>query len=151
MIPWALERREVHIDRTLGRLKVDGTEFCWTLEPGLAVAEHPAIPEGAYHVTLTPSERVRLGYLWSPESDYSLPLLEAVPGRTGIRIHAGNVPSNTEGCILVGDRGPANDLTRSRTTLIQLIDLLRGYVARDIQGVRLTVSTRQSGAPIEWA
>lgn len=93
---------------TIGRLHLDGVFFCYTLEdpvrerPGVPVSEwkipgKTAIPAGRYEVLITESPRFKR----------PLPLLVAVPGFTGVRIHAGNRAEDTEGCILPGyDRGP---------------------------------------------
>ena len=53
------------------------------------------IPAGTYEVRLT----------YSPRFKKDLPLLMNVPGRTGIRIHTGNKPEHSQGCILVGATG----------------------------------------------
>ena len=51
-----------------------------------------AIPRGKYIVAITHSVRFKR----------LLPVLIDVPQFSGIRIHTGNKPENTEGCILVG-------------------------------------------------
>ena len=82
---------------TLGKLLIDGTPFCDTLEPPVVPnAQHPkgAIPEGWYKIQVTRS----------PKFGRLLPLLYYVPGFDGIRIHAGNNRDHTSGCILVGER-----------------------------------------------
>lgn len=98
-----LERLQFDPDVTIGSLSVDGDFRCWTLEdavrevPGRPVAEwkvpgKTAIPYGIYAVQITFSQRFQK----------PLPLLIAVPGFTGVRIHPGNTANDTEGCILVG-------------------------------------------------
>jgi hypothetical protein len=88
---------------TIGRLMIDGEFFCYTLEdtvremPGQTVEQwkvqnESAIPIGTYQVKLTMSQRFKK----------ILPLLLAVPGFSGVRIHPGNTDKDTEGCILVG-------------------------------------------------
>lgn len=87
---------------TIGRLAIDGKYMCDTLEPtsrdigwgkpGRKVAGKTAIPPGRYPVVVT----------FSPRFKRWLPLLLHVPGFEGIRIHAGNYPADTEGCILPG-------------------------------------------------
>ena len=37
----------------------------------------------------------------SPKFQRLLPLLEQVPGRSGIRVHRGSIPEHSKGCILV--------------------------------------------------
>ena len=86
--------------------------LCDTLEPtwrdykngGRKIPGRSAIPEGRYLVLIT----------WSPKFKQWLPLLWNVPKFSGIRIHAGNKPEDTEGCILVGKNQQVGRLIDSR-------------------------------------
>ncbi len=86
--------------------------LCDTLEPqwrdykngAYKVKGRSAIPEGRYLVLIT----------WSPKFKQWLPLLWNVPKFSGIRIHAGNKPEDTEGCILVGKNQQVGRLIDSR-------------------------------------
>lgn len=85
---------------TIGKLYVDGEYFCDTLEDKVRnlpvekkVMHETAIPAGEYEVRIT----------YSPKFKRNLPLLLGVPYFTGIRIHRGNTPGDTFGCILVGE------------------------------------------------
>lgn len=80
---------------TLGILLIDGVFACWTLEDVVRPAKIPgetAIPSGCYDVRLSLSQRFQK----------VLPEVLAVPGYSGIRLHAGNGAGDTEGCVLVG-------------------------------------------------
>lgn len=72
--------------------------------------EISAIPEGVYLCGMRLSPKFGLVYHVS-----------GVQGRTDILIHAGNIPANTLGCILVGedivDKSGNTFLTQSRRTL----------------------------------
>ena len=86
----------IHLNRTSHKGKaVRGTVsipigadkiLCSTLENADFI-----IPEGTYELVLT----------MSPKFGVVLPLLENVPGRSGIRIHTGTKPEHSKGCILV--------------------------------------------------
>lgn len=92
---------------TTGTLSIDGKPFGFALEDvdrGLRqdhplkwieankVAGRTCIPYGTYEVRKT----------WSPKYGREMPEVCDVPGFRGIRIHAGNSPEDTEGCILPG-------------------------------------------------
>lgn len=90
---------------TTGVLESDGTQLCFCLEDevreisGLGVAEwkvsnQTAIPRGRYQIVMDMS--TRFGRI--------MPHLLKVPGFTGIRIHGGNRASDTEGCVIVGEK-----------------------------------------------
>ena len=70
-----------------------------------------AIPEGTYPLLVTPSPRFKC----------FLPLVQGVPGFEGIRIHAGNYPDDTQGCILVGENKFRGMVVNSRIWLNRLI------------------------------
>lgn len=103
--------------QTLGQLFVYDRMLrlfeCCTLE-----AKH--IPAGKYWVTKYDSPRFKRQVL----------LLHDVPKRSYIEIHHGNFYSDTEGCILVGDKHTdingdgLHDVTFSVRTLNNLLDLV---------------------------
>jgi hypothetical protein len=80
---------------TPGTMSLNGVFECFTMEPDPvtpAIAGHPSIPAGVYPVQLTKS----------PHLGYITPELLAVPGRSAIRIHIANYPTELEGCTAVG-------------------------------------------------
>jgi len=90
-----VQRETLKDDRTLGSLAINGVHFAWTLEDAVRpvkIQNHTAIPPGVYEVVVNYSNRF----------GRQLPMLLNVPDFTFIRIHGGNGPENTEGCILVG-------------------------------------------------
>lgn len=104
---------------TISRLYINGELFCNALEDesrGLRqdmdlgtikakkIAGETAIPSGCYMVTLT----------YSPRFRKMLPLLNDVPGFSGVRIHSGNTAKDTEGCILVGQNLEKGKVLNSR-------------------------------------
>jgi hypothetical protein len=122
-----LDRIQIDHDVTIGSLAVDGTWQCWTLEDvvrpkGIKVPGQTAIPFGRYRVVITPS----------PRFGHDLPLLVDVPFFAGVRIHAGNTATDTEGCILVGaERGSdGKSIGRSRVALDNLFIKLSGAIAK---------------------
>src|SRR5262245_45098331 len=83
----------------------------WTRVADWKIHGQTAIPLGVYTVVLTLSQRFKV----------VLPELLDVPGFAGIRIHAGNVIDDTDGCILVGLTAQQRSIGQSRTALDRLL------------------------------
>lgn len=106
-------REVLSTQSSVGRMYIDDVFYYFTLEDrdrGLT-KEMPletiketkqkgitAIPLGRYEVTIN----------WSDRFGKRMPILLGVPGFDGIRIHAGNKPEDTLGCILIGMRQSNN-------------------------------------------
>ena len=117
-----LQRIAQKRDYTIGRLSIANgiglAHFCDTLEPPVASNNRnqpKAVPAGRYAVAVT----------WSPRFCRWLPLLLHVPYREGIRIHAGNSPQDTAGCILVGQNLAVGKVLNSCSTLNRLMQRIR--------------------------
>lgn len=119
--------RESFTDKsTEGKLFCNGEFVCYTLEDKDRFLEEginekvygeTAIPRGTYEVVLSMSNRFKK----------ILPEVLEVPGYTGIRIHSGNKPEDTEGCILVGLKNDKVDddwVGSSKLALKNLMDVL---------------------------
>jgi hypothetical protein len=119
-----VQRKPSYNGTTLGVLLIDGVQFAETLEDTVRndgkVWGQTAIPAGTYPVTITKSQR--FGKM--------LPLIENVPGFSGIRIHAGSSQFDTEGCILVGQYHVGAELMHSRIAMEALMSKLAPVVAR---------------------
>ena len=92
-----------------------GTRWlCHTLEP--------ADRSGGFRCAIK-AGRYKLTQEWSPKFGMFLPTI-IVPGRSGLRIHAGNLVWETSGCIIVGNCRGSSYLQNSRATLSKLL----GYI-----------------------
>lgn len=127
---------------TLGEMCVNGTHECYTLEDEVREKSNPgvwrtmdeyvaswkipkvtAIPRGRYHVTVT----------FSPHFNRLLPLINDVPGYTGVRIHPGNKAADTDGCILVGQTKESNLVYQSKAAFDVLFPKIQAAIARGEQ------------------
>ena len=115
--------------QTINKEKAVPEWFCNTMEPTArkltsqmpqtVIRRHKiigktAIPTGRYRILITRSRRFGR---W-------LPLLMNVKGFEGIRIHPGNKPEDTRGCILLGfnhRKGYVLDSTRCVLTLVKMM------------------------------
>jgi len=82
-------------DYTISRLFINDLYYCYIMEDKIReekIKGITAIPRGTYDVIITMSNRFKR----------MLPLLLNVPNYEGVRIHTGNVSTDTEGCLLPG-------------------------------------------------
>lgn len=89
--------------------------MCDVLEPPVGVP-HPCIKAGTYEIE----------YQYSKKYGCNMPFLQDVKGRSGIMIHTGNIPSETQGCLLVGRNKVVGGIIESRKTFDNLNDIIRG-------------------------
>lgn len=89
--------------------------MCDVLEPPVGVP-HPCIKAGTYEIK----------YQYSKKYGCNMPFLQDVKGRSGIMIHTGNIPSETQGCLLVGRNKVVGAVIESRKTFDNLNDIIRG-------------------------
>lgn len=116
---------------TIGELSINGAFECFVLEDTdrglkdsmtfdeikkLKVYGETAIPYGVYKIVVTKSER----FSKMKGSDVYLPLLLNVKGYEGIRIHTGNKPADTHGCLLPARKKGINVVTESTTAFNNL-------------------------------
>jgi hypothetical protein len=130
-----LDRLDLKPGVTIGRMAVDGASLFFTLEDevrpaGVKVPGKTAIPAGVYSVKLTVSPR--FGVL--------MPLLVDVPNFEGIRIHWGNYPEDTDGCILVGMERGSGAILRSR---VAYAELMKRLAPAHAAGADMSIEVRQ--------
>lgn len=125
-----VERKWKKKDYTIGRVFIDGTQFCNSLEDtdrGLdqnmsvlrikanKIFGKTAIPTGHYVVKMT----------HSPKYGRVMPEILNVKGYEGVRIHSGNTAEDTLGCILLGKNTKPGWISESRDTCRKFEELLK--------------------------
>lgn len=129
-----LTRIQKDLDVTIGQLEINGAFECWTLEDpvredGIKIFGETAIPTGTYTVEITHSPRFKR----------DLPLLLNVHGFVGVRIHPGNTPADTAGCILVGQQRFEKSIGHSQLAFLVLFAKMRVAKIRK-ESITLVVS-----------
>ena len=111
--------RKIFTDKsTIGELTVNGVFECFTLEDKVRpvkIKGETAIPAGTYEIAVT----------FSNKFQKFLPLLMNVPNFDGIRIHTGNTPEDTLGCILVGQGKSVDSISNSRLAFAPLFEKIQ--------------------------
>ena len=124
-----LKRIALRSTYTIGRLYVDGDYFCDTLEDTVRdlnkngkfdngekkIYAKTAIPYGTYEIKWT----------YSPRFKKYTPQLMNVPSFEGIRIHAGNTSSDTEGCLILGENKQVGKVLNSRVTINKFYQIIK--------------------------
>jgi len=114
---------------TLGSMFVDGAFECYTLEDTVREVEgEPVSAWKIQNVTAIPRGRYRVTITFSPHFNRDLPLVNDVPGYSAIRIHNGNKPADTDGCILVGQTKEANLIYKSVAALDALFPKIKSAI-----------------------
>lgn len=118
-----LSREVMTNEYTLGSLFLNGARFGYTCEdrdrkledvPGAKIKGQTAIPRGTYQLKATLSARFKK----------TLPILLNVPGFEGVRIHAGNSASDSEGCPLLGEIRTADGVRKCADVVSRLTEML---------------------------
>jgi len=121
--------REIFTNKsTISTISIDGKFICYALEDtdrrleagGKKIYGETAIPLGKYQVIIN----------MSPRFKKLLPLLLDVPQFTGVRIHPGNEPKNTEGCILPGTRYSTDWVSESGKAFDILFKIIKDAIAQ---------------------
>jgi len=117
-----LTRKWLTNKSTIGEMYVNGDFECYTLEDPVTkekVAGKSAIPAGTYKVIID----------WSVRFRKMMPHILNVPQFAGVRIHAGNTPNDTEGCLLLGKVRGNDCISESRRAVelftIKLMDAVK--------------------------
>jgi hypothetical protein len=124
--------RKIFTDQsTIGELSVNGAFECFTLEDPVRpvkIKGETAIPAGTYEVAVT----------FSNKFQKLLPLLMKVPNFEGIRIHTGNTPKDTLGCLLVGQGKGENFISNSRLAFGILFEKIQSAFATEKVFIEIT-------------
>ena len=124
--------RKIFTDQsTIGELSVNGAFECFTLEDKVRpvkIKGETAISAGTYEVAVT----------FSNKFQKFLPLLLNVPKFEGIRIHPGNTPKDTLGCILVGEGKGENSITGSRHAFAPLFEKIQSVIRTEKVFIEIT-------------
>ncbi len=126
-----LKRIQLDSDCTIGALFVDGVQECYTCEDEerkVKIFGHTAIPRGTYKMIVDHSEHF----------NRDLPHVLNVPGFEGVRIHPGNRPEDTEGCILPGLMRLPKSVGQSVLAFNPLFEKIKNALERG-EGVQITI------------
>ena len=81
----------------------------------IKIKGNTCIPYGTYNVIIT----------YSPRFKRNLPLINNVKGFDGIRVHNGNTPQDSSGCVLLGFNKIKGQVIDSKVTVNKFIDIVQ--------------------------
>lgn len=124
-----LKRIALRSTYTIGRLYVDGNYFCDTLEDTVRdLNKNGKFDNGekkVYGKTAIPCGTYEIKWTYSPRFKKYTPQLMNVPSFSGIRIHAGNSSTDTEGCLLLGQNKKVGMVLNSRATINKFYPMIK--------------------------
>ena len=145
-LEFSLVRKYFNEEYTIGKLSADNVYLCDTLEDkvrDLQDRNHDGDfndpGEGkVYGKTAIPYGRYRILFTYWKKHNRMAPLLQNVPGFTGIFIHSGNTAADSEGCILPGENKEKGKVLYSKYHVNIIENLIHGAL-RDGKEVYITI------------
>ena len=147
-----LQRKYKKSDYTIGKLFINDTYFCDTLEdkdrglnsemPESKIASNKihgqtAIPTGEYIINMNTVSHKFKDRSWAKPFGGKLPRLLNVKGFEGILIHVGNTAKDSLGCILVGRNNVKGKVTESTATFN---NLMRKLLQASLKNEQITIN-----------
>ena len=124
-----LKRIALRSTYTIGRLYVDGNYFCDTLEDTVRdINKNGKFDNGekkVYAKTAIPYGTYEIKWTYSPRFKKYTPQLMNVPSFEGVRVHSGNSSTDTEGCLLLGEKKKVGMVLNSRATINKFYPLIK--------------------------
>ena len=134
-------------DYTITHLYIKGKKVCDILEDRdrfyfgeKKVYGKTAIPAGTYRIIFTYSPKFGKKEPYKSLANGVVPLLCDVPEFEGVRIHCGNTPADTFGCLIVGQNTVVGKVTNSVATYKKLWKEYLEPAWRKKEGVHITIS-----------
>ena len=129
---------------TIGKVYIDGKYFSESLEDkdrGLTstMPLEEIKNKKVYGKTAIPSGLYTILYTYSPKYKRLMPLVDGVKGFSGIRIHSGNTPEDSLGCILLGKNTKVGMVTESRVTCNSFYKLIEEAIKK---GEKITLEIK---------
>lgn len=120
-----LKRRQFTDSSTIGDLYVNGKFECYVLEDvdrqlNSTMDEEEILFHKIQDDTAIPYGRYEVAENYSKRFQRVLPILIGVKGFAGIRIHPGNTPEQTHGCLLPGTTEGTNQILNSKLAFSRL-------------------------------
>jgi hypothetical protein len=145
-LEFSLVRKYFNEEYTIGKLSADNVYLCDTLEDkvrDLQDRNHDGDfndpGEGkVYGKTAIPYGRYQILFTYWKKHNRMAPLLQNVPGFTGIFIHSGNTAADSEGCILPGENKEKGKVLYSKYHVNIIENLIHGAL-RDGKEVYITI------------
>jgi len=109
---------------TIGSIYINNDFICFSLEDPDRHLEKKTNKSKIYGNSAVPRGKYELIINYSNKFKKLLPLLLNVPYFKGIRIHPGNTPADTFGCILCGTQFAKDKVLKSRLAYIKLFSII---------------------------
>ena len=138
---WRIDRAWKKKGYTISRVYLDGVRFgdgkryCNALEDedrGLTsdMTVDEILAKKKYGETAIPTGTYKVIISWSPRFKKDMPILQAVKGFTGIRIHSGNTAKDSSGCLLMGENTQVGMITNSRYWSLMIKGIVKAAIDR---------------------
>lgn len=130
MVKFNLIRKYFTEYSTIGELFHDGRFVCYILEDKDRMIDNSweldrIVREKVHGRTAIPTGEYKVEWTYSNRFQKTMPILLRVKGWEGVRIHAGNKPEDTLGCLIPGMTMSTDNVQGSREATLKVYNIIK--------------------------